>query len=417
MEIAAGEVLRVPKERSGLWKNGRLRRLFRAALIIATTALVSSAQVEDDSPRLLLTTQRLKRLQRDRTRQTERWINFERRVQTAADSPERGFELALYYAITHDEQRGREAIAWTLQHKCERRQVALTIDWAGDLLTPADRNALGAARCPSDKAPATTLRDRLFLDILEQKQDSDAYKRPWTEVLNSLQSAVSFEPNELYATIEFISVERASAHVDFREDARQFFSDLPTELLLSFKPAELEHPPWMAHAAALALVELDPNLHGSQFLQAWAMEQQQTVREGPGVAYELLWGDPYLPGIAYENLDPWIYDESGKLFARSDWNPSSCWVSLSAHGMDAVNCPTGIEANQVKFGPLTLIPMLQRCAEVTHKSDKDTVILWKMKAKQTVVYETGSRQMSSTADVAGMWRPAPNFNGRVCKAP
>ena len=55
----------------------------------------------------LLTAQQLKRLGRDRERKTERWSNFQHRIDSAPDSPERGFELALYYAVTHDDQAGR----------------------------------------------------------------------------------------------------------------------------------------------------------------------------------------------------------------------------------------------------------------------------------------------------------------------
>ena len=40
------------------------------------------------------------------TRKTERWTNFQHRINSAPDSPERGFELALYYAVTHDDQAG-----------------------------------------------------------------------------------------------------------------------------------------------------------------------------------------------------------------------------------------------------------------------------------------------------------------------
>ena len=35
------------------------------------------------------------------------------------------------------------------------------------------------------------------------------------------------------------------------------------------------------------------------------------IREGPGVAYEFFWADPYLPGVGYQNLDPWVYDRPG----------------------------------------------------------------------------------------------------------
>src|SRR5690242_1438062 len=104
----------------------RVRRI--VICFITGTALLAAwaaAQEEDHTPQLLLGPKLLRRLQRDRQRETVRWLNFEKRVQTAPDSPERGFELALYYAVTRDPQRGREAVQWALTHPCERRQTAL----------------------------------------------------------------------------------------------------------------------------------------------------------------------------------------------------------------------------------------------------------------------------------------------------
>ena len=63
-------------------------------------------------PKLLLTSKLSKRLMRDRERNTPRWVNFENRVKSVPDSSERGFELALYFAITKDASRGHEAVAW-----------------------------------------------------------------------------------------------------------------------------------------------------------------------------------------------------------------------------------------------------------------------------------------------------------------
>src|SRR5438270_2219228 len=71
--------------------------------LILSIFICSVISAQTEPPRLLLTPKRLKRLQRDRERQTERWINFEKRVNAVPDSPERGFELALYFAVTHDE--------------------------------------------------------------------------------------------------------------------------------------------------------------------------------------------------------------------------------------------------------------------------------------------------------------------------
>ncbi len=116
-------------------------------LFIFFTNEVANAEESDQSPRLLLTPRLLRRLQRDRERQTVRWLNFEKRVQTVPDSPERGFELALYYAVTHDQQRGREAVGWALAHKCEWRQSALVIDWAGELISADQKRIFTQDNC------------------------------------------------------------------------------------------------------------------------------------------------------------------------------------------------------------------------------------------------------------------------------
>ncbi len=90
------------------------------------------------------------------------------------------------------------------------------------------------------------------------------------------------------------------------------------------------------HVAALALVAIDPNLPASQFLQSWALEDTQTLREGPGVAYELLWADPYLPGVGYQNMEPWVYDDHGRLFARANWEAKQLLGRDFAAGREAM---------------------------------------------------------------------------------
>ena len=69
-------------------------------------------------------------------------------MQTVADSPERGFELALYYAITEEEAKGREAVEWVLAHPCEQRQVALVLDWAGQLISEGQKQGSGNRIAP-----------------------------------------------------------------------------------------------------------------------------------------------------------------------------------------------------------------------------------------------------------------------------
>ncbi len=169
----------------------------------------------------------------------------------------------------------------------------------------------------------------------------------------------------------------------------------------------------MTHIAALALVALDPNLESSQFLQGWAMEDAQMLRDGPGVAYEFLWADPYLPGVGYANLDPWTYDTNGRLFARRSWNSDACWIGVSSGPLQQENCPPGWQNVANQFGHLTLMPMDSRCTEIPHrKSNNDVIILWKLQPNQKVFYFAGEKKEPVDADSAGMWRLSENVEGR-----
>jgi hypothetical protein len=388
--------------------------IYVVSALLSISLFSTAAHAQDESPRLLLTPKRLKRLQRDRERKTERWINFENRVNTVPDSPERGFELALYYAVTHDEKRGMEAIQWALVHKCDARQVALILDWCDGLVPHLDRPKLLAPDCPAEAnhglADIQATRDALFLHIVRGEDVGPPYTG------KQLEQFELTNPNELYAACEYIEAVRATQHVDIRLDNAAFFRLLPAEFLLSMKPGELDNPPWQAAAAALALVSLDPNLEGSQFLQGWAMEDRQMIREGPGVAYELLWGDPYLPGVSYRNLDPWSYDPDGRLFARTDWNHNACWISISTHGIEEANCPTGWRQRPQTFGTLTLVPMTEPCIEVPHMKGREAEILWRLQPHQVISYMNEKRMVTGQADSAGLWLLPGYVEGKVCSA-
>ena len=343
-----------------------------------------------------------------------RWQNFENRVQTIPDSPERGFELALYYAITGDGKRGKEAIQWGLAHPCGyARQRALILDWAGDLMTDQDRRDLtGRGDCAVDSsARISRLRDTLFTQIT---LNGDAAPVSPGELLEDLRREDAFRTGSvLYAACEYLAV----TQVDLAEDDRRFFMSLPTEFLLNLRPEQVEHPDWMTHIAALALVDLHPNMESSQYLQGWAMEDRQIIRQGPGVGYEFLWADPYLPGIGYQNLDPWVYDPAGRLFARSDWNENACWIGISANGVQEANCDPKWKQTATVFGHMTLIPMTQPCVQVPRRKNDEVAILWKLRPHQAVSYIEDKQQRSIDADATGMWRIPANVEGKLCRAP
>ncbi|HEY7302513.1 MAG TPA: hypothetical protein VH601_00250 [Bryobacteraceae bacterium] len=380
--------------------------------------MTSYGQTTDQSPHLLLTPQRLRRLKRDRERQTVRWVNFESRVESVPDSPERGFELALYYAITGDQPRGREAIEWAL-HASDHRQVALVLAWCNPLLSDAQRKTLaGRVGTFFINGPIQRFmmaRDVLFASIAAGKPISAYTEEQRKPFIDELQRGAFADPGQLYAASEFLMAYRTAQHVDLREDAPRFFSDLPTEFLLSLKPDKVEHSDWMTHIAALALVAVDPNLQSSQFLQGWAMESRQMVRDGPGVAYELLWADPYLPGVGYQNLDPWAYDpDTGRLFARTDWSAQSCWIGVSKTGVDEQDCPKDWQHATAKFGHLLLVPLTAQCAELPGRPGNDVAILWKLPPNQPVTFTAEKQQHAASADPSGMLRLGSNITGKVC---
>ena len=359
-------------------------------MLIVTLALgVSATAGAQDAPQPLLTPQRLKRLQRDRERQTVRWVAFEARVQSVPESPERGFELALYYAVTHDQKRGREAVEWALKRGCDRRQFPLIVDWCRNLISEEERRKLTTSCPTADYKP----------------------------VVQSLQNGAFRDARALYAACEYLIAISAAQHTDLRQDAAQFFSQLPVEFLLSLRPGQINHPDWMTHVAALALVAVDPNLQASQYLQAWAIEDSQMIREGPGVAYEFLWADPYLPGVGYQNLDPWIYDASGRLFARTNWNADACWIAILEKGeVEEQNCPPGWREKPAQFGQMTLIPMTTRCQELPHLESNQRVVLWRLKPGEAVSYRDQKRQYSAQSDAAGLVLVSTSAEGKVCAA-
>lgn len=400
-----------------MWKNSGLRNSIAAVcLLLSLGASSLPAQSSEHGHTLLLTPQHLRRLERDRERQTVRWLNFERRVETVPDSPERGFELALYYAVTHDPARGREAVAWAAAHSCEQRQVALIMDWTGELVSKEQRQRiLHSSSCggASSDGPLSRARNALFMSVADGGEAGASYGNEWKQLRPDMEASVLSQPSELYALCEFLMTMRMVNRVDLRQENATFFRLLPEEFLLGLKPGQVEHPDWMAHTAALALVAVDPNLDTSQFLQGWAMEENQTITQGPGVAYEFLWADPYLPGIAYRNMEPWVYDPAGRLFARTGWEADACWVAMAPGRVDQANCP---DLKEVTFGNLRLAKMTLPCILLPARGNHDEMILWNLKAGQSVIFRGDERDTSMQADTAGMWEVPSNANGKVCAA-
>lgn len=408
-----------------------MRHFARALLVLIcsrglgsyTSAATPASAIDGEPPayKLILTPQRLRRLRRDRERQTVRWADFDARVQTANDSPQRGFELALYYAVTHDQSRGREAIEWGLAHSCNLRQIALILDWCGSLVTNAERQKLASANCRSNTATTSSspdwqaIRDRVYLAIATQQGDLGLPPDGFHSEFAKFAQAGFRDPKALYALCELIDALRINGHDDIRRESPQFFRRLPAEYLLATKPAELEQPDWEAPIAALALVAIDPNLQDSQFLQGWAIEGRQLIQDGPGVAYEFLWGNPYLPGVSYQNLDPWYYADEGRLIARTDWSSDACWIDIEPGAkLTQANCPPGWFDTPATYGRMQLIPLTGQCAQLPSVPNGNTVILWTRKPGQKVLTHLGENQLIRTTDSSGLLQVPLEASGKIC---
>src|SRR5581483_661670 len=309
---------------------------------------------------------------------------------------------------------GKQAVRWVLKHPCELRQVALVLDWAGDQVSDSERKQLQSTNCKS--TPGTIAdRDALFMQIASGEDADALIEKTAKPLISQLQSGNWHDGTQLYAAFEYLYVVRFTQHTDLRQDYPRFFSSLPAALLLALKPEEVDHPDWRMHAAALVLVGIDPNLESSQYLQGWAIEDRQMISEGEGVAYELLWGDPYLPGVGYENLDPWSYDPSnGTLFARTDWNRNACWIHVSKSIVDQENCLNDWQQKPVTFGRLALIPIIGTCVPFPKRGMNEAAIVWKFQPGQTVYYLLNNAAASARADEAGMWKAPANAQDKVC---
>src|SRR5947209_17838781 len=104
------------------------------------------------------------------------------------------------------------------------------------------------------------------------------------------------------------------------------------------------------------------------------MEDSLELRDGEGMGYELLWANPYLPGVSYQNMQPWWYSEEGRLLARSDWSDKACWISVSPHAHESEHCPSNWQAEPTKFGSLLLKPMTERCVHMDPPAASDVKI-------------------------------------------
>ena len=326
-------------------------------------------RVYTDPPRLLLTRQRLRLLQRERERMSARWESFEGFVASGAKMPEPGFALALYFRVAGDTAAGKKAVEWALSGDADPvrdlRQLALVFDWCGPVISDSQADRLGTkiergiaaaaqgmtrandvSRQRARVLAASALADRL-------KDHGESILRPIVEswwrgnMVKEIEAGRAPMPrDETYAFIEMLHVLRDNITIDLRESAPAYFQQFPIDHLTGHYPApfpgsenDFMIPVYarggepdlteasLSRAAGLAMVAYDNNAIETQYLQGWLLQDRFLMRGAFGVPYEFLWANPYQPGLSYSLL-PLVFHNpaNGDVFARTSWEEDARWI-------------------------------------------------------------------------------------------
>ncbi len=340
-----------------------MRVAILSLLLAAGAAGQDEYRVYTEHPRLFLTAQRLRLLKRERERDSMRWRQFDLLVRAAAQMREPGFALALHFAVTGDGPIGKRAVEWALGPGTDLRQLALVYDWCQPLLSATQSKALAAKlRRGAEQKTGTGVeaaRDRA-LAWIAIADESHAEENVLREVVQGwwrgqlaprLTDGRTVVPTpELFGLLEILHVARDNLKIDLREDAPDYFRELPKFQVLANYPAPLAAPEneyripvyqgtgqpdldraALARAAGLSTVAYDNNALENQYLQGWLIQDRFMLQGVFGAPYEFLWANPYQPGLSYFQLPVFFHDQhSGALFLRSNWEDDAVWFGIYA---------------------------------------------------------------------------------------
>jgi hypothetical protein len=349
-----------------------IRDWFAGFVVVASAvAVCPNLLAQDDEfrvytehPRLILTTQRLRLLKRERERESQRWRQFDLLIKGAAPLPEPGFALALYYAISDDKEVGKRAVEWALGPAADLRQLALVYDWCQPILTPQQSSALAAKIRQLSTKPASddisARRDRVLALIATADDPKHPEEGPLGEAVQkwwragfarSLKDGATVpQLSDVYTLLEMLHAVRDNLKIDLRDDALDYFAHLPIYLIAGNYPAPYRAPEnefripvypgngqpdltraALARAAGLSMVAYDNNALDNQFLQGWLIQDRFLMMNAFGAPYEFLWANPYQPGLSFYQLPLVFHDaNSGALFVRSGWDEDADWFGLYA---------------------------------------------------------------------------------------
>jgi hypothetical protein len=344
-----------------------------AALPAAAQTGPESFKIFNDAPRLCLPPSRLKLLRRERERRSLRWEQFETLWSAASQFPEFGWTAALRYQIAQDESAGRQAVAWAADKagladaalsEGVARQIALVADWCLPLISGADKTAIFARlEKVATRTAVQTLADartKAFAAVslsevrpaVSENALKEIYEGFWmgSFVPGLNDGKVHVSNADAYAMLELMHCFRDNLSFDLRETPGKWFRDYPLIHILAHYPepfpsAENEYripadpeidkrgpnitKATVSRAAEMAMVAFDANAPETQLLQGFLMNDRFLMRGTQGIPYELLWANPYQPGLSYYHVPLVAHDAmGGELFVRSTWEDNAAWLGF-----------------------------------------------------------------------------------------
>lgn len=321
-----------------------------------------SYAVFQQSPRVLLSEDRLRLLRREVERRTARWVQLELLLQGGAQFPEPAFAYALGHLATGDAALARKALDAVLPGT-GIREVAEVRDWCREALTPAELERLDARLLPAistlprelDKPGPARDATLAAIALADDHPKASANALRWVQETWWAHKRAQIEKGKIpvahgdaLAFVEILySFERA-LQLDLREGSMELFRHYPIWHLLRHYPASLPGgendyrvPAWdgdgqpdpevsvRSRAAELAMVALDTNAEASQYLQGWLLNPRFRMQSAYGAPYEFFWCNPYQPSLSYFHLPLYQHlPEFGTLLARSAWEENASWFGL-----------------------------------------------------------------------------------------
>jgi hypothetical protein len=322
--------------------------------------------VYTESPRLFMRERRLRLLKRERERQSMRWVQFETLITGKARMAEPGFAHALYGIVSGEAEPCKVAADWAVQtanatNPDDLRQIALVADWCQASLGEAQSAQINRKLTPSlstrPKSPQAIRSVALAAFVVADAEPKAAAAflqyavEDWWRKQIQPQLRDGKNPFErkadLMAVVEFLHAVRDNLRADLREGSIKWFENLAPMLVLSYYPApwpsaenEYRIPMYegsgepnlkeaaLGRAAELALVAYDANAQPHQFLQGWLIQDRFLLRGPFGITHELLWANPYLPGLSYTYMPDQAH-MGGMLLARSNWDEDATWFGYT----------------------------------------------------------------------------------------